>query len=175
MKQDQFEAGKQFLNWMDSQYPGSKVEIIKRANTPIASAYLQGLPPPGLGQGAWPMLPDVGTIPGAPFPAGVAQPTAIPQPEPSWFEKIADAAAAVVPAYFTYKQQDKLTDMQIERMKRGLPPVEDPTQYMPAVRVQHQVDTRALARQFTPSAETKNMLWVGGGIAAVLLFLMFQK
>lgn len=171
MKQDQFEAGKSFLNWIDKKYPGSRAEIIKRANAPIATAYLQGL---GQG-GAWPMLPSVGTIPGTPFPSGTLQPATLPEPEPAWYEKLASAAATVVPAYFTYKQQDKLTDMQIERMKRGLPPVEDPTQYMPAVKVQHQVDTRALARQFTPSTETKNMLWVGGGVAAVLLFLMFQK
>jgi hypothetical protein len=172
MKQDQLEAGKRFLNWMEKTYPGSKAKIIKRANAPIATAYLQGLAP-GLGQfPSFPMLPS-----NQPFPStAVLQPTALPEPEPVWYEKLADAAATIVPAYISYKQQDKLTDMQIERMKRDLPPIEDPGRYMaPTVKIAHQIDTAQLQRTLTPSKETQNLLWIAGGAAALMLFIMFQK
>ena len=166
MKNDRFESGKQFLAWMDKRYPGSRTRILRAAGVPIATASLNGL------GSAWPTLPDVGDIWGAPANQAILQPNALPEPEPAWYEKIASAAASIVPAYLQYKQQDKITDMQIERMKRDLPPIQDPGQYMaPAVKIQHTVDPS----QFAPSQDTKKMLWIGGGILGVIALLMFTS
>lgn len=185
MKQDQFQAAKQFLAWMESRYPGSARRIVERAKVPIAAMALQGLCPsvqglpPSNGLGQFPGIPPLPTAGGTPVwsPAATLQPTATPEPEPDWWEKIAGAAADVAKGYLSYKQQDKITDMQVERMKRGMPPIEDPGRYMaPTVKVAHDIDPAQLRRAITPSAETQNLLMIGGLlIGGVLLLSMGRR
>ncbi len=190
MKNDDYAAGREFLNWMESRYPGSRAKILKRARVPIAAMRLSGLEPAamgglgpeahGLGQfetitDIWSGTPPLPTAGGAPTWSGAAtlQPAATPKPEPAWWEKIASSATDVAKGYLSYKQQDKITDMQIERMSRGYPPIEDPGRYMaPTVKIAHEIDPR----QFAPSKETQNLLLIGGlAIGAVLLFTMMGR
>lgn len=186
MKNDDFAAGRRFLAWMESRYPGSAAKILTRSNIPVASAKLAGLGPNnGLGQWAdplsapWSGIPPLPTAGGAPNWSGQAtlQPAAVPKEEPAWWEKLASTAGDIAKGYLSYKQQDKITDMQVERMKRGMPPIEDPGRYMaPTVKIAHEVDPQQLRDVITPSKETQNMLLLGGGIlAAVLAFAFFNR
>ncbi len=184
MKNDDFAAGRRFLAWMETRYPGSAPLVLKKANIPIAATRLAGMGPnhglAGMGprQGlaqwdtAWSGIPPMPTAGGAPTWSGAAtlQPAATPEPEPAWWEKLATAGADIAKGYLSYKQQDKITDMQVERMQRGLPPIEDPGRYMaPTVKIAHEIDPS----QFAPSQETQNLLLTGGlAVGAVLLFML---
>lgn len=121
------------LNWLESQFPGSKAEILAKIDAP-----------------------DMGQT----EPAAAAEP---------WYKQAIDAASQIATGYFQSKVQKETTDIQIERARQGLPPL-DLTKYGPApVTVQHQI-TGAM------SPQTKTLLWVGAGIlAAVVLFPLLNK
>lgn len=122
------------LDWLESQFPGSKAEILAKIDAP------------NMGQ---------------------AETVAAPEP---WYKQAIDAASQIATGYFQSKVQKETTDIQIERARQGLPPL-DLTKYGPApVTVQHQIGTGL-------SPQTKTMLWVGAGIlaAVVLLPLLTKK
>lgn len=91
---------------------------------------------------------------------------ATPQQETAWYDKAFNFLTQAVPAYFTYETQKDVAKIQIERAKQGLPPI-DMTRYGAApITVRHQVDPGGAM-----SPETKNMLWIGGGIIAAIFLL----
>lgn len=150
-----------FLNWVNKQFPGSKNEILARAGVtltfPTFPNYLSSL-----GQ-------DESSAYFVGPPSALA-PT--PQPtEESWtdiFGKIADAAKTIVPAYANYEMQKDNYNIQLERAKAGLPPL-DLSQTAPQIRVQHAVDYEALKREMEP--DTENLLWIGAAIIGGLLLI----
>lgn len=172
MKTSQIDAARAFLQWMEKRYPGSRAAILREADLPVSNTYLEGM-------GQFPSMTFPGgfggSTPTVPFPTSIAQPTTIPAPSKAWYEKLADAAAKIVPAYFQYKTQDKITDAQIERMKNGYAPIEDPTAYMPAIRIQHEVGVQrgAVKNVFDIDPDTKKYLALGGlGLGLFLLMRM---
>lgn len=79
----------------------------------------------------------------------------------SWGDTIKDAITAASSAYLTKSQidaQKQILDLQIERARAGLPPANiDPSQYgVPNVNI-------------GVSADTKQMLLIGGGVLALLV------
>ncbi len=96
----------------------------------------------------------------APGVGQVSEPetTAVP-----WYQQAIAAASQIGTAYFQTKVQKETTDIQIERAKQGLPPL-DLTKYGPApVTVQHQITG-------SMSPQTKMLLWVGAGLLAAFVF-----
>lgn len=55
--------------------------------------------------------------------------------EEGWLDKLIGAASTIAPAYIQFKQQQDILDMQIERAKQGLPPLES-AYIAPTVRVE---------------------------------------
>lgn len=153
-----------FLNWINRQFPGAKNEILARSGVTLT-------------------FPTISTISNHLNALGqdessayfVGPPSALaptPQPtEESWtdvFSKIVDAAKTVVPAYGNYEMQKKNYEIQLERAKAGLPPL-DLEQYAPAIRVQHAVDYAALGKEIKPN--TESLLWIGAAIIGGLFIL----
>lgn len=171
MRFSRIQSAKLFLNWMEQRYPGSRQKILNLAPIPVDKGELSHL-----GQMSPMSFPGVFNpsvpTPTVPFPNVVAMPTTTPSPQKAWWEKLADAASQVVPAYFQYKTQDKITDAQIERMKQGYAPIENPTSYMPAFRVQHEVD---VPRSIGVTEETKNLLYIGGAMIGGLFLLNYMQ
>ncbi len=100
--------------------------------------------PVGLGQATpWdPFAPD-------PWATPPISPT-IPeeQAEESWLDKLIDTASNLAPAVFQTWQQKEIMDMQLERARQGLPPL-DTTQMAPTIRIQTELspETTRAARE----------------------------
>jgi len=115
-------AAVDLLNWLDTQRPGTKAEIIGQIGSP--------------GLGATDNTP--------------------------WYTKAIEAAGQVANTYFQGKVQKETTDLQIERARQGLPPL-DLSQYG-AAPITTQVDVKM-------SPQVKTMIWVGGGLLAAIILL----
>jgi hypothetical protein len=85
-----------------------------------------------------------------------------------WYSKVIDAAGQVAATYFQGKVQKETTDLQIERARLGLPPL-DLSKYG-AAPVTTQVDIKM-------SPQTKMMIWAGVAVlgAIILLPMMSRK
>ncbi len=55
--------------------------------------------------------------------------------ESSWLDKLVGAAKDIAPAFIQFKQQKEILDMQVERARQGLPPLEA-AYIAPTVRIQ---------------------------------------
>lgn len=74
------------------------------------------------------------------------------QAEEGWMDKLIGAATTIAPAYLQFQQQKEILDMQLERAKQGLPPLE--TAYLaPTVRIQTELSPEALRTARTGIAE----------------------
>lgn len=56
-----------------------------------------------------------------------------------WYDKIINAASNLATAYYQNKTQQEIIEMQLERAKQGLPPIQADQYAAPPVRVQHEV------------------------------------
>ncbi len=79
-----------------------------------------------------------------------------------WYSKIIDAAGQVATTYFQSKVQKETTDLQIERARQGLPPL-DLSRYG-AAPITTQVD-------FKMSPQTKMLIWAGVAILGAVLLI----
>jgi len=100
---------------------------------------------------------------------GVGQAPELVAETAPWYQQVVAAASQIATGYFQSKVQKETTDIQIERAKKGLPPL-DLTKYGPApVTVQHQITG-------SMSPQTKTLLWVGAGLlAAFVLWPIINK
>ncbi len=95
--------------------------------------------------------------------------------EKSLWEKIIDGVVTVGTGLVGLKAQEKLLELNIERAKAGLPPL-DSVAAAPVIRTQVELDP-ALARDIVSNVGgtiTKNMM-LFGGIALVILFFVMRK
>jgi hypothetical protein len=85
-----------------------------------------------------------------------------------WYSKVIDAAGQVATTYFQGKVQKETTDLQIERARQGLPPLD--LSLYGAAPVTTQVDIKM-------SPQTKMMIWAGVAVlgAIILLPMMSRK
>lgn len=153
---DQMTALNLFLDWTDTQFPGSKSRILKQAG--IETDMLGGL---GAGHSTYtgPMSPGW-TFPTTPAP-GVSG---------NWFntvlDKVTTVATQIVPTYINYNLQKDAYKIQLERAKQGQAPL-DMSRYGAApIRVAHSADTSAITQGID-----EDMLWIAGGIIASLFIL----
>ncbi len=91
----------------------------------------------------------------------------------AWYDKVIDAASALVPAYYNYKTQAKIVDAQIERARAGQPPLDARQYAAPPIVVEHAVAPGAISSGL--AQEDKNMLWIGAGLVGVLLFMNMRS
>lgn len=110
---------------------------------------------------------------------GVGVPTASPPASSTggWMDYINSAlsvAKEAIPAYFQYETQKDLMEMNIERAKQGLPPI-DPGVVAPQVKVIHDVPPEAqqAISQFKVGGNV--LLWGAIGLGAFLLIRMFAR
>lgn len=95
--------------------------------------------------------------------------------EKSLWEKIIDGVVTVGTGLVGLKAQEKLLELNIERAKAGLPPL-DSIAAAPVIRTQVELDP-ALARDIVSNVGgtiTKNLM-LFGGIALVILFFVMRK
>lgn len=90
-----------------------------------------------------------------------------------WVSTALDTAKEAIPAYFQYKTQSDIMEMNIARAKQGLPPV-DPGTVAPQVRVIHDVpaDVQAEINRFKFPVQVA--MWGAVGIAGFFLFRMLR-
>ena len=135
-----------YLNYLEKNFPGIKLKVASALNTN------------GLGS----LNENDFDFVGPPVPASYGE-------EQSWYDKAFDFIGKALPAYLTYDIQKETADIQMERAKQGLPPI-DMSRYGAApVTVRHQVDPASFTQAIDP--QTKQMLWIGGlGILGLLLW-----
>ncbi len=98
----------------------------------------------------------------------VGPPTMGASDDVPWYSKVIDAAGQVATTYFQSKVQKETTDLQIERARQGLPPL-DLSQYGAAP-----ITTQVA---FKMSPQTKMLIWAGVAIlgAVILLPMLTRK
>ena len=79
-----------------------------------------------------------------------------------WYSKVIDAAGQVATTYFQSKIQKETTDLQIERARQGLPPLD--LSLYGAAPVTTQVDIKM-------SPQTKMMIWAGVAVVAAIFLV----
>lgn len=95
---------------------------------------------------------------------------------PSWLDRLVSAAGQILPAYLQYEQQRDVLEIQLERARAGLPPLES-GQFAPSVQVQLDEETvrrigdEAIARAGVFGG--KAIPWLMLGAAA--LFMLSEK
>lgn len=140
---DEMQSKKAFFAWLAQRHP----ELLRAA---IRQAKREGaIEPFGFGVGQ--------TETEAEKPAG--------ETEKAWYERLLDTvtetAGKILPVYYQSKAQRELIELNLERAKQGLPPIES-TQVAPTIRTQVGIDPAVM-----------NMLVFGGlGLA---VFLMAQR
>ena len=90
-----------------------------------------------------------------------------------WYMEALDFAKQAVPAYLAYDAQKDLMDLNMERAKQGLDPI-DPGLVAPQVTMQHQLppETRGLIDQMKMGGNL--LLWGALGIGAFFLVRMIR-
>lgn len=94
--------------------------------------------------------------------------------EESWLDKITNAFTAIAPEYLRAKAQKDLLEVQLDRARAGLPPL-DSTQYAPAVQVS--VDPASVRESIATGAQTLGakmgpLLWI---VPAAIIGVMLLK
>ena len=79
-----------------------------------------------------------------------------------WYSKVIDAAGQVATTYFQSKVQKETTDLQIERARQGLPPLD--LSLYGAAPVTTQID-------FKMSPQTKMFVWAGVAVVAAIFLI----
>ena len=82
--------------------------------------------------------------------------------EAPWYSKVIDAAGQVATTYFQSQIQKETTDLQIERARQGLPPLD--LSLYGAAPVTTQVDIKM-------SPQTKMMIWAGVAVVAAIFLV----
>ncbi len=153
-------AKRELVEWMDKQNPEwiKKAEEIVLKKSPGAARNMTVAPNNGT-LGYTPLVHRYSqdmNVRRRVMEQGLGQATPgiwAPPPEPttteeaateeSWLDKVIGAATTIAPAYLQFKQQKEILDMQLERAKQGLPPLE--TAYLaPTVRIQPELSPEAL-------------------------------
>lgn len=93
--------------------------------------------------------------------------------EKPWYMEALDFAKEAVPAYLAYDAQKDLMDLNMERAKQGLDPI-DPGLTAPQVTLQHQLppETRGLIDQMKMGGNI--LLWGALGLGAFFLVRMIR-
>jgi hypothetical protein len=97
------------------------------------------------------------------------------QQEQGFIQKLMDLAQGVVPAYLQYQQQKDVLDIQLERARAGLAPLET-GQFAPSVQIGLDNETvqriadEAGARARAAASSPLPWLLLGGGVLAALAF-----
>lgn len=104
-------ANKQLLNWIEQAFGPEAAELVRIQADELAAAEANGN-----GNGN-----------------GLAQAEGETD-ERKWWEKITDAASEVLPKYLQYKTQSDILEVQLDRAREGLPPLQA-GEYAPSVQV----------------------------------------
>lgn len=166
-------AAQQFIGWVKRFHPEMHAAIVSRAGeAPKAGALNQ------LGA-AWDMFyPSMyygGTGYGAryhtdaqhlgQFPGEDAAVPTSTQDSGAWYTEIFKFAKEAVPAYMAYDAQKDIMNMNIERAKQGLPPI-DPGLTAPQVKVIHQLPPEVQAEVINwKNNAIKIAIWAAVGLA----------
>ena len=143
----------QFADWLAENHP----DIYSQAISTMDQATAQ------LGQ--WNLFSDTQSTQ-----------TATPKVETkSGWETFADTVSKLGTAYLGYRQQKELIDINVERAKQGMPPI-DAAQMAPVVRTQIGIDPETASRIASSAGEKMNVgLLAIGGIALLALMMMRKR
>ncbi len=159
-------AKRALVEWMEQQNPAwmakaeqiAKREIVKQSRlglTPLIPRYSQD------------MNVRTATM-GQATPPTVAEEKA----EESWLDKLVGAAKDIAPAFIQFKQQKEILDMQVERAKQGLPPLEA-AYIAPTVRIQTELSPEMMTTARAGITEGLQKLAIPlllvGGVALVMM------
>ena len=147
----------QFANWLSKKFPQVYADAAAKAEQRKNELLAKAAGVTGGGQlGQFDLV-------GPPAPTTA---------DKSIWEKFLDGAITAGTAYLTLQQQKELLQMNIERAKQGLAPI-DPSIAAPIVKTQVDIDPQ-LAKDLTSNIGagiSKTLLIVGGAVIALLLFM----
>lgn len=171
-REAQIRAAMQFTAWLQKYSPELHAALMERVGEAPRNGALNQL------ADSWDMLSGLGQDVD-PF-GGVGVPTTTTTTGDSswdWAKNVLsegiEAAKQIVPQVLQYQTQQQILDMNIERAKQGLPPI-DPGVVAPQVKVIHDV-----APEYRPAilagANMGNMLlWGGLALGAFMLVRMLR-
>lgn len=164
------EATLEFLAWLKRFEPKAYSHVMSQIGQPPDSGifnYRSGFT--GLGQ----LLPEYMGV-GVPNTSVPASTQGAGFDFSSWVSSALETAKSAIPAYFQYKTQSDIMEMNIARAKQGLPPV-DPGVVAPQVRVIHDVpaSVQQEIRAFKLGGQSI-LLWGGLAVAGFFLFRMIR-
>ncbi len=162
-------AKRELLEWIEQQNPRwfakaeqiAKRELVKQSRlglTPLIPRYSQDMNVRAatMGQATPPINPTV----------------AEEKAEESWLDKLVGAAKDIAPAFIQFKQQKEILDMQVERAKQGLPPLEA-AYIAPTVRIQTELSPEMMTTARAGITEGLQKLAIPlmlvGGVALVMM------
>jgi hypothetical protein len=145
----------QFLAWAQEYSPEWHAAIVERIGEAPAAGGLMGL------SRSFDMLGQ--------FPGEDASVTATSNGVLDWADKLFSFAEKAIPAYLQTKQTIAVADLNLERAREGLPPL-DPQATAAQINVTHQLPPQ-IQTQVDRAMSTGNLL-LWGGIAVAGFFLV---
>lgn len=146
-------ARAQFLTWLKQDHPMIFRQALEKAETDKAYFVEQTGNPAALSGLGWTLDDATGVA--------VAEPK-------SWWQSLAEGITSATTAYLGYKGQKASIEMNMERARQGLPPIDLSRYNAPTLRTQVDVSPEILARLRETGTDTlKMMAVVGLGVAGL--------
>lgn len=156
----------QALLAIESQKPGFIHRVKSKLRQKYGPGGLSGL----MGMGDW--ADDLFSAMEA-EQEGTAMPAETPEDESWWsgvVDTVVDTAKEVVPAWLEYERQKEWSEIQLERAKQGLPPIETREYGAPPITVKIAPERGAAATAMGIDPTTLQQLLIGGAIIAGIFF-----
>lgn len=132
MNERKTRAALQFMAWLQNFHPDMAQAVAENVGeAPPAGALNQ------LGE-SWDMLGQIDPFGGVGVATSTKTTTTTGSDNGAWYSEVLEFAKQAIPAYLAYDAQKDIMDMNIERAKQGLPPI-DPGMTAPQVKVIHQL------------------------------------
>lgn len=166
-REAQIRAAMQFTAWLQKYSPELHAALMERVGEPPAAGALGQLAE------SWDMLGQID-----PF-GGVGAPTETTTGNGQWdwakelLSSGIEAAKTIVPQVLQYKTQQQILDMNVERAKAGLPPI-DPGVIAPQVKVIHDVAPEFRPAILAAGGMGNMLLWGGLALGAFMLVRMLR-
>ncbi len=182
MKRTPDAAGLEFLSWLKRYSPAMYSHVMSRIGSPPGAGIFALNELNGIGPGAFPgAFPGSGLLDfGQVDPWGGVGVSASPPASSTggfmdYINQAFETAQQAIPAYFQYKTQSDIMEMNIARAKQGLPPV-DPGVVAPQVKVIHDVPPAVQGEiQKWTSGMGNIALWGALGLGAFFLIRMVAR
>ena len=155
MSPRQNRARAQFLTWLQNNHPELFDAVVARASTANMAIIAQELSGLGVHGGAEGVL------------------TSVKDSGDAWWQKIAGGLTAAGTVYLSLKNQRDAMELNLERAKQGLPPV-DAGVTAPVIRTEIDLPPDVVKQLTAGAGQQVNKLLLFGG-AAIIAIMLFMR